>query len=265
MKVLNVVLGLWLTANVAQAEICGKTDDRVPSFDPKVGRLVKEGATSGCGATLVGPNCVITIGECAQNRDLVEFNVPASVAGISQMSSSEDVYYVDKNATVFKRGGIGSQWAVLRLLPNKVTQKNAGDVQGFYRLAEKKSQNGDPIRVVQYAYALNDIYDIRQGNMPASQYPETMHFAQQVSRGKLVKAGIFLIPEIIEHDADTSYGSWGAPVINEKTNEVVGIDTHGGCRADYMVKVGARYTNSGTSVTGSSEFKRAIAACLAGK
>lgn len=265
MKVLNVALGMLLSASMAQAEICGKADDRVPSFDSKVGRLVKEGAKSGCGATLVGPSCVITIGECAQDRDLVEFNVPASVAGISQASSSEDVYYVDKSATVFKRGGIGNQWAVLRLYPNKVTQKNAGDVQGFYRLADKKSQSGDPIRVVQYAYALNDTYDIRQGNIPASKYPETMHFAQQVSYGKLVKAGIFLIPEIIEHDADTSYGSWGSPVINEKTNEVVGINTHGGCRAEYMVKLGARYTNSGTSVTGSSEFKRAITACLSGK
>ncbi|WP_374031667.1 serine protease [Bdellovibrio bacteriovorus] len=249
-------------SSLAHAEICGGTDDRALSFDSKVGRLVKDGATQGCTVTLVSDNCVVTVGACALDRDYVEFNVPVSVAGVAQKSSLEDRYYVEKGTERHKADGIGHQWAVLRLKPNEVTGKNAGAVQGFYHIATKKSQNNDPIRVVSYGYALNDLYDIKHGEMPANSNPEQMHFAQQVSHGKLVKAGIFLIPEIIEHDADTSYGSWGAPVINEKTNELVGINTHGGCRAQYVVKAGARYTNSGTSITGSSAFSKAIKACV---
>ncbi|AFX99780.1 trypsin-like serine peptidase [Bdellovibrio bacteriovorus] len=262
MKFVAFVLMASLFASVSYADICGKSDDRALSFDSKVGRLVKEGETKGCNVTLVSDSCVVTVGACALDRDYAEFNIPVSVAGVPQTAALEDRYYVEKGTERHNTRGIGQQWAVLRLKPNEVTGKQAGATQGYYRVATRKSHNGDPIRVVSYGYALNDLYDIKQGNMPANSNPEQMHFAQQVSHGKLVKAGIFLIPSIIEHDADTSHGSWGAPVINEKTNELVGINTHGGCRAQYVVKAGARYTNSGTSITGNSDFRKAVQACV---
>lgn len=256
-----LLLSVLFSAQASLAEICGAEDTRQLSFDPKVGRLVKAESTSGCTAALVGNSCVITFGACAQDRDYVEFNVPVSIAGVPQKSSLEDRYYINKSETKFEARGIGQQWAVLKLKPNDITGREAGVAQGYYNVAQKKSQNGDPIRVVSYGYALNDLYDIKRGEMPPNSNPDQMHRAQQVSYGKLVKAGIFLIPEIIEHDADTLYGSGGAPVINERTNEIVGINTHGGCRAQYVVTVGARYTNSGTSITGNSDFKKAIAQC----
>lgn len=266
MKKSFLVLPLLLLMTVtSSADICGKTDDRILSFDPKVGRLSKEGSHQGCVATLISKNCVITVGECAEDRDYVEFNVPVSIAGIPQASLPEDTYYVSKGTAAFEKNGIGGQWAVLKLEPNKLTGKLPGDVQGFYRVATGGYRNNEPIRVVQFSYALNDTDYVRSGDVIANANGDSMHFAQQVSHGRLVKAGIFLIPQIIEHDADTSYGSWGAPVISERTNEVVGISTHGGCQAKYMVPAGARYTNSGTSVYGSRSFRKAIEACLANK
>lgn len=246
-----------------QADICGKTDDRIPSFDSKVGRFVKEGQRQGCGITLISDKCAITIGECAENRDYAEFNVPASIAGIPQASAPEDIYYVKKGSAIFEKRGIGQQWAVVELEPNRVTKKLPGDVQGFYEVATGKYKNNEPIRVVGYGYGLNDTEYVRSGEVAPNTNGDVIHYAQQVSYGKMVKAGIFLIPSIIEHDADTSYGSWGAPVISENTNEVVGINTHGGCKAIYMNPIGARYTNSGTSTFGTKKFKKAIAACLA--
>lgn len=89
-----------------------------------------------------------------------------------------------------------------------------------------------------------------------------MHYAQQGARGSLVKPAIFLIPEILEHNADTYAGAGGAAIINEATGEIIGINTHGGCAARYMNPIGARYTNSGTSIWGSRKFKKAIQACI---
>jgi len=262
-KVILAFLSLTMTASFSFAEICGKTDDRVLSIDPHVGRLAKEGEHKGCAATLISDKCVITIGTCAQDRDYVEFNVPTSIEGVSQASKAEDVYYVKKGTAVFDNRAIGDQWAVMQLEPNRTTNKLPGDVQGFYKVATQRAPVNEPIRVVQFSYALNNAEYIRSGEVLPTADGEIRHFAQQVSRGKLIKSGIFLLPEIVEHNADTSYASGGAPIISERTNEVVGINTHGGCAAQYYVKAGARYTNSGTSVTGSRGFRNAIAACLA--
>lgn len=262
---IGVIAALLIISSHSFAEICGPNDDRVASFDPRVGKLVKEGEFGGCTAALVGNDCVITIGECANNRDYVEFNVPQSIAGVPQSSEVKDRYYVDHGFTSYKRGGIGNQWAVLKLQKNSVTNLSAGEVQGVFKLASKKQKKNIPVRVVGYAYALNDLYEIKVGETPANKYPDTLHYAQQVSRGKLVKPGVIGIPEMLEHTADTFYGSWGAPIINEETDEVVGITTHGGCSAKYVVTLGARYTNAGTSVTGSKEFRQAIKQCLAHK
>lgn len=262
-KFLSASVLLSLTAFNAHADICGKTDDRVISNDSKIGKLVRVGDYKGCGVTLISNKCAITIGECAENRDYAEFNVPASIAGIPQTSSQEDIYYVKKGSAVFEKGSIGSQWAVIELEPNRLTKKYPGEVQGYYEVASRKSRDNDPVRVVGYGYGLNDTDYVRSGEVEPNTNGDVIHYAQQVSTGKLVKAGLFLIPSIVEHDADTSYGSWGAPIISENTNEVVGINTHGGCKAGYVVTAGARYTNSGTSTTGNSKFKKAIAACLA--
>lgn len=205
---------------------------------------------------------MVTYGACTQNIDFVEFNVPMSIAGVPQFSYPADRYYINKNSVAFEARGIGQQWAVLKLLPNSVTGKHAGDIQGFYKVAKRKSEDNDPIKVIQYSYALSDTEYVREGVNP-NQYGDLIHFAQSSSSGSLIKASIFLIPEIIEHNADTSYGSGGAPVVNLKTGELIGISTHGGCRATYLVTAGVRHTNSGTSTTGSSKFRRAIEACNA--
>ena len=257
-----LLLSLLITSLVAHADICGKEDDREASFDPRVGRLVKTGETSGCGATLIGNNCIVSIGSCAISRDYVEFNVPQSIAGVPQTAAQRDRYFVDPNFIEYQKGSIGNEWAVLKIKKNEVTQLDAGQVQGYYKVANKKSPKNSNIKVIGYGYALNDLYDIKKGEVPANKYPETLHFAQQVSKGLLVKSGIFLIPEILEHSADTSYGTWGGAIIDEKSNELIGITTHGGCRAHYTQTIGARYTNSGTSITGSKKFRNAVNRCL---
>lgn len=260
MKALFFVLGI-ISSQAAMADICGKVDDRVPSSDSRVARLVQSGQTKGCTATLVSNNCVITMGACAESKDFAEFNVPASIVGIPQSSKAEDTYRLDTSSLKFESDGIGSQWAVIKLSPNAITGKSAGEVQGFFKIA-KKSRNNDSIKVIQYSYALPDAPYVKYDGVSVNLHADSIHFAQQVSFGKLVKAGIFLLPQIIEHNADTSYGSGAAPVIDVRTDELIGITTHGGCGAKYTNPIGARFTNSGTSIWGSRKFRKAILSCI---
>nr|BDT29270.1 trypsin-like peptidase domain-containing protein [Bacteriovorax sp. HI3] len=258
---LFIFVGLLLPV-VSMADICGNTDDREASNDPRVGKLVRAYSTAGCGATLINNSCIVTSGACANSTDYVEFNIPASIAGAPQNSRPEDVYYVDKSTVVYEAKGIGSQWAVMKLQANTITNKLPGEVQGYYKVASAKSKKNDPVKVIQYSYGLNDTEYVRSGRVKPNTNGDVIHYAQSTARGELVKAGIFLLPEIYEHNADTSYGAGGSPIINERTNELVGINTHGGCGASYVVTIGARYTNSGTSVLGSKKFQKAIQSCL---
>ena len=228
------------------ADICGRSDDRQISNDPKVGRLSKLGNNQGCVVALVGPNCAVTAGSCLKSADFAEFNTPLSIGGIPQPSKEEDQYIVDKQSWEFDYGSIGKEWAVIKFKKNAVSGRFPGEAQGFYSLATYKSHKDDDIRIVSY------------GTTSLLDYPhpqnDIRNYAQQTAYGKIVKAGILLLPTIIEHNADTAWGGLGSPIINEKTDELIGISTHGGCETSK--------TNSGTLFDKAKAFKAAVAACL---
>lgn len=225
----------------AFADICGK-DDREGSFDPRVGRLVSQGSNMGCTAALVGESCIVTAGNCA-SHDFVEFNVPQSVAGIPQPASIQDRYNLDKTFMRYNVDGVGQQWAVIKLLANEVTGTHAGKAQGYFSIASKKAAKNTPIKVIGFGHASSHAD------------ADILNFAQQSSQGVIGK-GVLFMTSILEHTADTTSGSLGAPIINLTTGEVLGVSTHGGCQGNYS-------TNSGTSITGNKNFAKAVRECLA--
>ena len=259
MKYTLLIIGILSISFSSYAEICGKKDDRIPSFEKAVGRFVKAGETGGCNITLIGNNCAITAGHCG-DKEYAEFNVAQAVLGIPGLADEKDVYQVE--SYISENKGIGSNWGVVKLKANNITHKKAHEVEGFYNVGLRAPVKNSNIKVISYGGANNESYPVKSGEVPSNPYADKINFSQQVSKGKLVKAGIFLIPSILEHDADASYGSAGAPIVDEKTNVVVGINTHGGCRAVYVNPMGARFTNSGTSIYGNKKFKKAILSCL---
>jgi len=135
MKVAGLTLGLLICLNTAFAgekTICGTQDDRTPSFNPKVARVLEATAPAGCTLTMIGRTCAISAGHCLPTFELAEFNTPLSQDGQIQHPEPEDIYEVDKDSIVSKNGGQGNDYAVLRLKANRVTGKLAGDQQGMY-------------------------------------------------------------------------------------------------------------------------------------
>ncbi|ATH07121.1 hypothetical protein BIY24_03960 [Halobacteriovorax marinus] len=240
------------------AEICSFDDNRISSNDPRVGRLSGLKSNSGCAATLVGKNCIITSSVCAKLDRVVEFNIPSSEDGVPAIAKAEDTYEVDPSGFSYDNSGIGKFWAVAKLKRNELTGKLPGEVQGYFPVISKKPRKNDKIYILQYANTNPDRYDVISGEVGANPNGYSLNYSQSSANGVLVKAGIFLIPEIIYHNVDVSHGGAGAPLINSSTHEVVGVHTHGGCQSGQ----GRDRTNAATSIWGNKEFKKAIYQCL---
>jgi V8-like Glu-specific endopeptidase len=221
----------------AEETICGRTDDRTPSANKKVGRLQESGAINGCTATMIGRACAISAGHCQQFFKLeeVQFNVPASRDGQGQQSDKRDIYPVVADSIVNRYGGIGDDYVVFRTTTNPQTGRYAGDAQGHYEVTFDRPRRGQTIRITGYG----------RDDEP------TRSFAQQTHTGKIERMN----GATLSHSADTMGGNSGSSIILESSKEIIGIHTHGGCRSNSG-------TNKGTLIAGSSRLREAIQKCL---
>ena len=214
-KSLLVLIALgWLSIGHANNEktICGQQDDRIPSFNPKVARAIELGAPAGCTITMIGRSCAISAGHCLPTFEIAEFNTPLSQNGDIQHPAEEDIYKIDKTSIISKNGGMGNDYAVLRLKANAITGKLPGDLQGHYNVSFNLPKTGDMVRITGYGADRSD---------------NDRNFAQQSHSGpieSLPRSG-----SIMNHRADTMGGNSGSSIIHEKTGKIIAIHTHGGC------------------------------------
>ena len=90
--------------------ICGATDDRVASNNPRSGRIMPVG----CTGWLIDGGALLTAGHCTgATMQTVEFNVPASQAnGTTVAPPVRDQYRVIAGSIVTQNTGIGNDWAI---------------------------------------------------------------------------------------------------------------------------------------------------------
>lgn len=238
---------LSLSALSGQKTICGTSDDRVPSFDDKVGRLssiTPEGYYSGfCTVTMISKSCGITAGHCKKALQFAEFAVPNSIknsqgSGSPRSSKKTDIYLVDQSTIITsytdEKTTPQDDWAVFNFRKNRFTQKFPGESSGFYNVNTGRLGYMQRVSITGYGVDNNDA---------------TRNFTQQVHDG--LTLGIR--DGIIFHNVDTMGGNSGAAILNSR-DEVVGIHTNGGCQ---------KYkTNVGVSVFGNSKLQAAIKKCL---
>ena len=215
---------------------CGLLDDRLPSNDPRIARIVP----AGCTAWLIDDcaHCLLTAGHCNDfdEVDVIEFNVPAStLTGQLIHPGPQDQYVVDKGSLQTDGGaGVGKDWAYFGVFPNPVTGKTPGEAQGaWFRLAPPPAAASEVVRVTGFGSDFTP--------------SPTLNQTQQSATGPLVTSS----GSVLEFQVDTQGGNSGSPIVLESTGEAIGINTHGGCEA-------AGGANRGTAST-LAELQAALA------
>ena len=239
---ITLSLSLFSLTTFAQNKtICGSTDDRTLSEDKKVARASSNSRNYGCTATMIGRSCAISVGHCVGSLEKLSFNVPLSINTIAQPSSPEDTYYRTKDFLRYKNNGAGNDWAVIRILPNKITGLYPGDVQGYYQVdLINEARHGDIVRITGHGVDRED---------------KIRNFAQQTHTGKIKKLGSFWNKAKLGYSVDTMGGNSGSSVILERTQKIIGVHSHGGC-----TETGGN--NEGTLIAKNKIFKQAIEQCL---
>ena len=233
------LIGLLSQAYAIEKSQCGPTDERVLSYDPSVGRMLKTtNADAGCTGTLISRTCMVSAGHCKDYANLVEFNTRASILWIIIHPGPENIYF--KNDIIdFENSGEGNDWMVFRVRPNRVTGELAGDLQGSYNFSFEMPEV--PLDLVITGYGRSEE---RKAN-----------FAQQVGYGELRTAE----GTILGHNIDTEAGNSGAAIVERISNTLIGVHTHGGC--GISSSEGSR-TNKGTMLATRKKFQEAIENCL---
>lgn len=252
----NLTLAITLLASMTtlakDKSICGPSDDRVVSSNPKVGRLLEDrSGEGGCTVTMISKSCGISAGHCRTVLGVAEFNTPGSVNGNIQHPEEKDIYDIDTASIKYKNGGPGNDWAVFKLKPNKETGLYAGEVQGTYAVSFEVPEVGTTLRIT--GYGLDSEPD--------------KNLSQQTHTGALESVGTEDRDtgdeddwngrpySTMQHTVDTMGGNSGSTILRESDDMIVGIHTHGGCSA-----YGGE--NMGTVIAKHPEAMAAIKSCL---
>ncbi len=196
------------------SSICGPTDDRLPSDDPRAGRALP----IGCTAWIFDDanNCLLTAGHCSTTSlQVIQFNVPFSDGGGNlQHPGPEDQYTVDVSSKQSVNGGVGNDWGYFGCFANTETGLTPGEAQGaFFTLADSPPPvQGQDIRITGYG---------------VDSSPPEWNQIQQTLAGPYVT----FFGSTVQYRTDTTGGNSGSPVINDENGLAIGIHTHGGCDA----------------------------------
>ena len=211
----SVTVGLSSTVQLSQ---CGATDDRVPSYDPRCGRLMPVPCTGWIFDDAT--HSLLTAGHCAGNDPItnlaaIEFNVPPSDAsGNMQHPPPEDQYAIDPTSFQWVVGMPGDDYCYFGCFPNSNSLLTPYQAQGSaYHLAPTPPP-------------FNPAYTMRVTGYGVDIYVNVENQVQQTSTG----AYYSFSGSVIRYQVDTEGGNSGSPVTWEDGGgDAIGIHTHSGC------------------------------------
>ena len=235
--------------------ICGQTDDRVPSSDPRVGRL-----SMGCTGWIIDvPSSInklhLSAGHCATAGAVLSFAVPGSQANCALVAPPPSKQFaVDSNTMQSLNGGVGADWWVFRCFPNSTTGRTSFQEQGAaFALATAVPATGTQLRNYGYGLDGTNTNNATGANgscsCTAANGTGTRNQTQQTHTGLLNQ----VTTSTLNYDFDTCGGNSGSVVLHAGTDQAIGIHTHGGCSTT------AGTNNAGTVITLAS-LQAAIAA-----
>ena len=214
--------------------ICGPTDDRVASNNPRSGRIMPVG----CTGWLIDGGALLTAGHCTgASMQTVEFNVPASQANGTTVSPPvRDQYRVIAGSIVTQNTGIGNDWAIFAVLPNTETGLLPAAAQGAtFQLSN--TQNPANVRITGFGV------DGPPPNFGAGGPRDATNQTQQTHVGTLSTNTGGANSGTLRYNTDTQGGNSGSPVIVEGGNVAIGIHTNGGCTSTGGTNAGTSFRN----------------------
>lgn len=188
---------------------CGPNDDRLPSNDPRVARLLP----SGCTAWMIQDcaKCFLSAGHCGTGNNMVEFNVPFSTSGGSWVHPAPSDQYSIDSASKQANNAFGNDWFYFGTVPNSVTGLSAFAGQGdAFALVDPPAVSGNDIRITGHG----------TDSTPNSTYNQV----QQTHVGPFTSNG-----SILQYQTDTTGGNSGSPIIWEQADSAIGVHTNAGC------------------------------------
>lgn len=178
---------------------CGSVDDRIPSTDPAIGRIVPVG----CTGWIIKNGKMVTAGHCTgSSMQVLEFNVPQSNSNGSIVHPAPSDQYT---ITSVIKGSY--DWAVFETLPNSQTGLTAMAAQGK-SFDVKQVNSAGTIRITGFG--------VDSGTRNQTQQTHTGPYSSSTSTK-------------IYYVTDTEGGNSGSPILDENTGYAIGVHTNGGC------------------------------------
>ncbi len=210
--------------------ICGPTDDRELSSDPRVARGWSASGSANCTAWIISDcmRCVLAAGHCRFVQ--VHFNNPISTpGGVPVMPHPDHQYAIDSSSVQSQEGGVGSDWYYAGAFANPNTGMRPHEAQGdaFDLATTIPAVTGQPIRVTGHG-------------VTSAPVDPTYYRAQKTHAGPFVE----FTGSRLRYAMDTTSGNSGSPVIDDTTGIALGIHTHAGCSVDGGSNQGTAITNS---------------------
>ncbi len=240
----------------SRASICGRIDDRVPSTDPRVGRIA---GGFYCTAFLFDdhPQCFLTAGHCCALFDfvsappVVQFNVePSDCDGTPNPPlQAYDQYPIDECSVQYENFGVGDEWCYFGVFPTEGLTPLAR--QGAsYQLAQEvpAPEPSTVLRITGYGA------DYHPGGCCDAPACITCGFRQcggaylnEDSATEQTHTGPYqeLDGTLVRYTIDTEMGNSGSPVEDEAEGLVYAIHTAGGCAPFGGTNVGAAVDHPG--------------------
>lgn len=226
--------------------ICGTTDNRIPSADPRTGRIDPLGCTGWIIDFPVGSNDKVHLsaGHCYGTGQVLAFEVPSSAANCAlAFPPPSKQFAIDTASSQSADTIIGNDYWAFRCFPNSTTGLTSFQEQGSaFDLAVALPALNTTLRNYGYGLDGTDTNSAAGGNASCScasaNGTGTRNQVQQTHTGPLVS----ISGNRLNYAFDTCGGNSGSPVIDNTTGLAIGIHTNGGCTTT------AGTTNSGTSI-----------------
>lgn len=201
--------------------ICGPTDTRQLSNDPRVGRL-----GGCCTMFLLGEDVLATAGHCLGSASgIVSFNVPLSDgSGNAQYPPPEHQYAFRAGSATSSNNGVGDDYCVVAAVRNSNTNRYPGEVQGYFYWTTPALAGGQTMTVTGYGV---------HGT-------PTWSLAQKTHSGPRTNTN----QAVLEFAVHVSGCNSGSPVIEANSQRAYGITTHAGCTATGGANYGTGFGNT---------------------